>query len=97
MTRSRTRKILAVFSLAVVLGLGAAGSSIADGQYDDRDSNYMRVAGVVVRPLGVLTEWLVMRPIHAIGHLINGQDEELFVDQACGGQRPRRGCETVAD
>jgi len=51
--------------IALLLALTASPARAVD-QYDDSQSNPLRLLAYVIHPVGYLAEWLVLRPFHRI-------------------------------
>jgi outer membrane protein OmpA-like peptidoglycan-associated protein len=77
MKRSKLIVLTFVISLAFATKTGFA----APDEYDESQSNPLRVAAYLAHPLGVIAEWLLFRPFH---YLVSAteQNERLF------GHRP---------
>lgn len=81
---------LSMASLVFVLALSILpGSARAETQYEDDDSEYLKVASFFVEPVGRILEWVVFRPIHAVHHWITPAER---LDGQCTGLRPRSDC-----
>jgi hypothetical protein len=81
----------AVWLLCAVLL--AAPAAHAEPAYTDEDSDYLKVTGFFLEPVGRWLEWLVFRPIHFVHHVIDPWDRvEGGPERVCTGLRPRRGC-----
>jgi len=59
-----TRHLIAILSLC--LGLTALPGPVLADEYDESQSNPLRVFTYLLYPIGVATEWLFARPFHAI-------------------------------
>ena len=59
-----TRLVIAAFLLASNLNITAAVA--ASDEYDDSQSNPLRIAAYLLHPVGWLWEWIVFRPFHYI-------------------------------
>jgi outer membrane protein OmpA-like peptidoglycan-associated protein len=68
---------LTVLVLAGCLALTAKSGFAAPDEYDESQSNPLRVTAYLVHPFGVLTEWLFLRPFHYLVSA-NEQNERLF-------------------
>jgi len=55
-----------VVALALTSTLGAKTALAAPDEYDDSQSNPLRVAAYLLHPVGWLAEWIVFRPFHFI-------------------------------
>jgi hypothetical protein len=60
----RTWKTFVIAGLSTLL-FSAAAPAYFD-EYDDSQSNPLRVVAYVIHPVGYTLEWLVARPIHAL-------------------------------
>jgi hypothetical protein len=60
------KRFVAVGLLTLVLTLTAGVASAVPDEYDDSQSNPLRVAAYLVNPVGVGLEWLIFRPFHYI-------------------------------
>jgi outer membrane protein OmpA-like peptidoglycan-associated protein len=67
-------KILAV---AACLAFTANAGFAAPDEYDESQANPLRVTAYLVHPIGVLAEWLFLRPFHYLVSA-NEQNEKLF-------------------
>ena len=79
--------------------VSSAATARADTEYSDEDSEYLKVAGFFIEPLGTILEYLVFRPIHYVHHGINPVDpsdpgSRAYISSrgVCTGLRPRREC-----
>ncbi len=71
----------------------AAGPGHAGDEYDEKDTNPLRVVYYVVYPVGKLLEWTVFRPLHFIGSRIAPDERREPSDRVpCRGERPGRHC-----
>ncbi|MGH7927959.1 MAG: OmpA family protein, partial [Candidatus Binatia bacterium] len=70
-----------VLMFLVCLSLAPGSGFAAPDEYDESQSNPLRVVAYLVHPFGVITEWLFFRPFHYLVSA-NEQNEELF------GHRP---------
>ncbi len=59
-----TRHLIVVLSLC--LGLNASPGPVLADEYDESQSNPLRVYTYLLYPIGLATEWLLARPFHAI-------------------------------
>jgi len=55
-----------VVALVLVSALGTKTAFAAPDEYDDSQSNPLRVAAYLLHPVGWLAEWIVLRPFHFI-------------------------------
>ena len=55
-----------VVALALTASLGAKTALAAADEYDDSQSNPLRIAAYLMYPVGWLAEWVVFRPFHFI-------------------------------
>ena len=69
-----TRLLVAV-ALAATL-LGAPSAARAHSAYDESESNPLRLAAYGLYPVGVVLEWVAMRPLHFL--VSNPQLERIF-------------------
>ncbi len=51
---------------ALALAVGFASPARAQGQYDDGESNPLRVVAYLVAPAGYAMEWLLFRPLFRV-------------------------------
>jgi len=58
------KRIIAVTALTIVLALAAGPASATPDDYDDTQSNPLRVAAYLAYPIGFTAEWLIFRPFH---------------------------------
>jgi outer membrane protein OmpA-like peptidoglycan-associated protein len=74
------RSIVTVFIL-VCLSLAPKSGSAAPDEYDESQANPFRITAYLVHPIGVLTEWLFLRPFH---YLVSATEanERLFGHRA---------------
>ncbi len=70
-----------VFALVISLTLATKSGFAAPDEYDESQSNPFRIAAYLLHPIGVITEWVVMRPLHYLVSA-NEQQERVF------GHRP---------
>ncbi len=90
------RRILIVWLLGATLFVVPAAH--AETEYTDEDSEYIKVAGFFLEPVGQMLEWLVFRPIHAVHHFVDAQDSvDERAQRVCTGLRPRRECTSARD
>jgi len=75
----RSKVIIPV--LLISLALTAKTGLAAPDEYDDSQSNPLRITAYLIHPFGVITEWLFFRPFHYLVSA-NEQNEKLF------GHRP---------
>jgi outer membrane protein OmpA-like peptidoglycan-associated protein len=75
------RSKLIVLTVLISLALATKTGFAAPDEYDESQSNPLRVAAYLVHPIGVIAEWLLFRPFH---YLVSAteQNEKLF------GHRP---------
>ncbi|MDH3444033.1 MAG: hypothetical protein OEN50_08940, partial [Deltaproteobacteria bacterium] len=70
-----------VFALIVSLTLATKSGFAAPDEYDESQSNPLRIAAYLLHPIGVITEWVIVRPFHYMVSA-NEQQEKIF------GHRP---------
>lgn len=58
------KKLMPIMVLGLMLSL-ASGKAIAD-EYDDSQSHPLLVTARILHPFGLLLEWTIARPIHAL-------------------------------
>ncbi len=59
----RVRRILLALAFALQLGVAAAPAAADD--YDPEESAHpLRIIAYVVHPVGVILDWLIVRPAH---------------------------------
>ena len=100
MTRRPTMKALAAAVMLFVAVLASAPLASAGEEYTDEDSEYLKVTGFFLEPVGQILEWVVFRPIHFVHHLIDPSDpwepeNRVYSNNTrgmCSGSRPRRDC-----
>jgi outer membrane protein OmpA-like peptidoglycan-associated protein len=63
------------------LAFSPKGGFAAPDEYDESQANPLRITAYLVHPIGVITEWLFLRPFHYLVSA-NEQNEKLF------GHRP---------
>ena len=81
--------VVATVALAAVL-LGPAASR---AEYHESGSNPLRIASYVVHPVGQALEWLVFRPLYAVGSRLAPVEREVVRDdERCRRGRPSRHC-----
>lgn len=71
MRRRLQRPHWAGIALALVLGLGlaAARDARADDYDPQRAGHPVRIVAYALHPIGVLIDWIVLRPAHYLGSL----------------------------
>jgi hypothetical protein len=81
------------FATLVALVLLAGPVHAAD-QYDEEDSNPLRVVSYVLYPVGTLIEYTVFRPLHFLGRLVTPTNDDIrhSDDENCRRERVGRGC-----
>ncbi len=62
----RLRVVATALVLAITLGIAAPAA--ADEYESDRAGHPVRMLGYVLHPVGVILDFLVMRPAHWLGH-----------------------------
>jgi outer membrane protein OmpA-like peptidoglycan-associated protein len=75
------RSIVSVLAFAVCLSLTPKFGFAAPDEYDESQANPFRIAAYLVHPIGVMTEWLFLRPFHYLVSATEG-NEKFF------GHRP---------
>ena len=60
------KRLVATGLLALILTLTAGVAAAVPDEYDDSQSNPLRLAAYLVTPVGVGLEWLIFRPFHYI-------------------------------
>lgn len=70
-----------VFASVLSLTLSTKSGFAAPDEYDESQSNPFRIAAYLLHPIGVITEWVLMRPLHYLVSA-NEQQERVF------GHRP---------
>ncbi len=60
----RTRSLAAVIAVSAALTVFPKVSFAAPDEYDDSQSNPLRVIAYALHPAGVMAEWFVFRPFH---------------------------------
>jgi outer membrane protein OmpA-like peptidoglycan-associated protein len=73
----KTPRFLAALSILFLLFLGTTPSFAASDEYDDSQSNPLRVVAYLVYPAAFLIEWTVFRPFHWLVSATEPQ-EEIF-------------------
>ncbi len=58
------KRLITAGLLAMVLALSAGPAFAVPDDYDDSQSNPLRVAAYLVYPVGFTAEWLIFRPFH---------------------------------
>ena len=58
------KRFIAGAALTIVLSLAAGPATAAPDDYDDTQSNPLRVAAYLVYPVGYALEWAIFRPFH---------------------------------
>ena len=58
------KRSIAGLSLVALLALSGSAWAMPDDEYDESQSNPLRVAAYVVHPFGVALEYVIFRPIH---------------------------------
>jgi hypothetical protein len=85
-----TRLLCALALVATVTATPIAAR--AHDAYDDSESNPLRLAAYGLYPVGVLIEWVLMRPLHFV--VSNPQLEHIFGhvphESPFGGYEPYR-------
>ncbi len=64
----RLRLAVGAAALALGLTLGLPASVTADPHDPTRSGHPLRIVAYALHPVGVLMDWLIMRPAHWIGH-----------------------------
>lgn len=75
------RPLVFVFALVASLTLVTKSGFAAPDEYDESQANPFRIVAYLIHPFGVITEWLVLRPLHYVVSA-NEQQEAIF------GHRP---------
>ena len=76
------KRLFAVAVLAVILTSVALPARARPDEYDDSQSEPLRVAAYLVYPVGYAMEWLIFRPLHWV--VSRPQLEKVF------GHRPHQ-------
>ena len=63
----RVRKAIGLV-VAAVLFAGAAPAVQADDYESDRAGHPVRIVAYLVHPIGVVLDYLLLRPVHWLGH-----------------------------
>ena len=58
------KRFIAAGLLMMVLALSAGPAAAVPDDYDDSESNPLRVAAYLAYPIGYTAEWLIFRPFH---------------------------------
>jgi hypothetical protein len=61
-----TAGLVATLMLALLLAVSARPAAAVPDEYDDSQSNPLRVAAYLAYPVGFTLEWLIFRPFHYI-------------------------------
>ena len=101
MKRAATLERLVVAAAAVLALLALSVESHAQQRpYNDDDSGYLKVIDTFAYPVGVLLEWTIFRPLHAletrgVQGISEGRVETIGttrVLRGCHSERPPRYC-----
>ncbi len=85
---------LAAAVVALTLTLVVPMRALAHDPYTDRDSNYLKVIDYFAYPVGVLLEWTIARPLHALETRgVAGQRAGRYTQ--VGTLRVKRGCRSA--
>jgi hypothetical protein len=60
------KRSIACLTLVAVLGLCGSALAVPKDEYDDSQSNPLRVAAYLLNPFGVALEYAIFRPFHAL-------------------------------
>jgi hypothetical protein len=82
------KRTIACLSLLGVLALGGSALAFPDDEYDDSQSNPLRVAAYLLNPVGVGLEYAIFRPFHWLISR-NETDEKIFGHTAHGSEELR--------
>ena len=58
------KRFIAAAALTMVLAMAAGPAAAVPDDYDDTQSNPLRVAAYLAYPIGYTAEWLIFRPFH---------------------------------
>jgi hypothetical protein len=58
------KRLIAVAALTITLALTAGPAAAVPDEYDDTQSNPLRIAAYLVYPVGYALEWAIFRPFH---------------------------------
>jgi len=65
---------VSVITVAMLLSLGSKPAFAGPDPYDDSQSHPLRIVAYLFHPAAVLTEWLILRPIHYIVSATEAQE-----------------------
>ncbi len=82
------RRAIATLSLIGVLAMTGSALAFPDDEYDDSQSNPLRVAAYILNPVGVGLEYAIFRPFHWL-ITRNETDEKIFGHQPHGSEELR--------
>jgi hypothetical protein len=68
---------IAILALALSFALGSTSAFAAPDEYDDSQSNPLRIVAYLLHPAAFLVEWTVFRPFHFLVSATRSQ-EALF-------------------
>ncbi|HUE40200.1 MAG TPA: hypothetical protein VMR29_11890 [Candidatus Binatia bacterium] len=71
------KRLIASVSLVAVLGLYGSALAVPKDEYDDSQSNPLRIAAYLLNPVGVGLEYVLFRPFHALVSA-NDTTEKIF-------------------
>jgi len=60
------KRVIVAGVLAVTLALSAGPAAAVPDEYDDSQSQPLRVAAYLIYPVGYALEWLIFRPFHYV-------------------------------
>jgi hypothetical protein len=87
------KRILAASMLAISLSAVSVSPALAGRDYTDEDTEVLSIAATFLRPVGLLLEAIVFRPLHTLSHKVDPHDgiSDRPV-RSCRSLRPRRDC-----
>jgi len=82
------KRLIASVSLVAVLGLYGSALAVPKDEYDDSQSNPLRIAAYLLNPVGVGLEYVLFRPFHALVSA-NDTTEKIFGHGPHGAEEMR--------
>ena len=82
------KRLIASVSLVAVLGLYGSALAMPKDEYDDSQSNPLRIAAYLLNPVGVGLEYVLFRPFHALVSA-NDTTEKIFGHTPHGAEEMR--------